>query len=471
MSFTPNCPKTLVAAAILSLLTACSSSDSENTTDPNANPPNSGSANSQPSVDDALVAFPNQLLPRFALSHSEVTANEVYRRIDYLSGEPVMTIWGVEGASDDDSFELEAMYAEDGTLLESARTDILDVLPAPIDTALRARYPDASINEIERTTSADAVVFAILLDTAGEEVEANYDDAANFLHEEDVEEREAIPASILAVADALQVALPDAEWEISTFADGRVEYAVEYESDAGQSLTIVMDTEGNILRAEHEDALENLSDSDTVEVAVADFPTGIEADFGTMFSEVSAAEIFRRQDFSTTGETVISYGIEGVSADESLEIEALYTPEVVFLEQERGALIGSLPATVETTLNQQFPGAVVDEIVEVTNNDGMGYSVVFELDEDEQEANFDAAGSFVSLEKILEESDIPVNILTVIGDERVILPIVEFEEVSFADGTIQYGVEYENDDGDSISYSLDSNGRKFRIEHEAALGE
>jgi|GEM_PF-1096005 len=468
---------TLAIGLSVALLAACSDSDTPlgdadgNGSDtPLADPGSSGDVVVQ-DVETALADFPDSLLPRFALSNSEVTAVEVFRRIEYAAGSADIISYGVEGDTEDELLELEARYANDGALLESVRNDILDELPEPIDTALRARYPDAVINEIERSTIDGSVAYAILLDTMGEEIEANYDGSATLLFVEDVEPRENIPATILAIADAQGVTLPDAEWEITTFPDDTLEYAVEYENDEGQSITVALNVSGDIIRVEHEDALANLSSSETVQDALVGFPVGIEADFAAMFTEVTAAEIFRNQDIDANGDTTTRYGIEGLSADESIEIEALYSAEVVLLEQGRGELVDTLPVSVETAFNARYPGAAIEEIVQTMADDGMGYEILFVLNEEEQEANFSSDGTFESLETVLEEDQIPAVILATVGAERVLLPIVEFELVTEANGSVSYGAEYENDEGDSISYELDADGRILQVDHEAALNQ
>lgn len=59
--------------------------------------------------------------------------------------------------------------------------------------------------------------------------------------------------------------------------------------------------------------------------------------------------------------------------------------------------------------------------------------------------------------------------MNAVGEERVLLPIVEFEEVTTADGSVFYVVEYENDKGNRISYQVSVNGTLLKVDHEAAL--
>lgn len=263
--------------------------------------------------------------------------------------------------------------------------------------------------------------------------------------------------------------MPLAEYEKSTFADGSIGYAVEFENNNGQSITINMNSIGDILTVEHEDALGNLSTSETVETALASFPEGIQSDFSTMFSEVTAAEIFRHRDLTKPAESAISYGIEGVSEDELLEIEAIYSPEVAFLEQERGEIIDALPTNVDAAFMARYPGVEIDEIARVTDDDGVSYSIVFIQNEEELEANFSDNADFLVLEDALEESEIPLAILDALGAERVLLPILEVEKETTADGSVSYSAEYENEMGESISYGLTENGTIESIEHEGAI--
>lgn len=273
----------LAIAITAVLLGSCSSNDDDGA---GISSPNTPMSDFIPAgtVDTALENFPNALLPRYALSNDEATAAEIFRRVEFNAAGDVNMSWGVEGASDDELLELEVRYSAEGELIESVRNERLTTLPEAITMDLLGRYPDAVIDEIERATTAENVVYAILFESMGEELEANYDQNAQFLFLEDVEDRENIPANILAVADAQGITLPDFEFEIITFADQLLEYAVEYENNDGQSITVAMDSSGNILRIEHEDSLERLSTSETVAQALAQFPTGIEADFTSSHS-------------------------------------------------------------------------------------------------------------------------------------------------------------------------------------------
>ena len=241
------------------------------------------------------------------------------------------------------------------------------------------------------------------------------------------------------------------------------------ENNNGQSITINMNSIGDILTVEHEDALENLSTSETVETALATFPEDIKSDFSIMFSEVTAAEIFRHRDLTEPAESAISYGIEGVSEDELLEIEAIYSPEIVFLEQERGEIIDALPTNVDSAFMARYPGVEIDESARVTDDDGVSYSIVFIQNEEELEANFSDNADFLVLEDALEESEIPLAILDALGAERVLLPILEIEKETEADGSVSYSAEYENETGESISYNLTEGGTIESIEHEGAI--
>lgn len=460
---------TIAYAVVASLLAGCSSNDDDASSIASADQVSSNVGPAD-TVEVALSNFPNALLPIYALSNNEVTAAEVFRRVEFNAAGDANTSYGVEGASSDELLELEARFSENGDLLERVRNESLTELPEAINTAFLARFPGAIIEEIERSTTTDGSVYAILFDSAGEELEANFDQDAQFLFLEDVEERANIPANILAVADAQEITLPDFEFEVVTFANGTIEYAVEFENDDGQSITVAMDVSGNVLRIEHEDSLERLSVSDTVEEALAQYPAGIEAIFSTMFTEVTAAEIFRSTDLTDPSAPTEGFGIEGVSDDEQLEIEAIFSSNVVLQLQARGLIIQTLPDVVNTAFIAQFPGAQIEEIAETMDDDGTSYAVLFtDTTDEELEANYTDAGVFTSLEDVLEEDEIPAVILTAVGNDRVLLPIVEFEQVTAADGTISFVAEYENTTGDSISYAISSDGTVQSIEHETAL--
>ena len=153
-------------------------------------------------------------------------------------------------------------------------------------------------------------------------------------------------------------------------------------------------------------------------MALADYRVGIEADFAAMFSEVSAAEIFRSTDLTAPSGSQYSYGIEGLSKVELLEIDTLYSPDVVLLEQGCGTIIETLPVAVDTAFTVRYPNASIEEIAEVMDEEGTSFAIAFTQKDEELEANYDAAGEFISLEDVLEESEIPAAVLNAIGDEQ-----------------------------------------------------
>ncbi len=457
--------RTILAGCLATTVAACGSSNSNTAANSGFTPEGAASQ----SVEAALANFPNQTLPRFALSNSSVTAAEIYRRVDFSTTPAGVESWGVEGTSADELQGIEARYDASPALIETTYSDLLVVLPANVQTAFDQRYPGAEISEIVQVTTGTDIGFEILLEGEPER-EANYDSDAVFLFEELFVERDEVPASVLASVDALNITLPDSEFERITLASGALSYAVEFESDAGQSISHSLTESGAITQVEHEDALTNLSPSDTVATALLNYPQAIEANFASMFSEVNAAEIFRNIDYSANTTGAVSYGIEGLSADESLEVEALYSAESVFLSDVRGLIVDTLPAAVQAAFDARYASADIDEIAETTDAQGTRYAIAFiNNGEDELEINYDADENFLSLEEVLEEAEIPESILTAVGNERVLLPIVEFEAVTNSDQMLSYVVEYENEDGDSISYGLSDTGVILSVEHEGAL--
>ena len=51
----------------------------------------------------------------------------------------------------------------------------------------------------------------------------------------------------------------------------------------------------------------------------------------------------------------------------------------------------------------------------------------------------------------------------------MLLPILEVEKETAADGSVSYSAEYENETGESISYGLTEDGTIESIEHEGAI--
>lgn len=141
----------------------------------------------------------------------------------------------------------------------------------------------------------------------------------------------------------------------------------------------------------------------------------------------------------------------------------------MLIEQTRGEIIDTLPAVVDVAFSARFPGVSIDELIEVFDTNGVRYEIVFEQNGEELEANYNSEGVFIALEDALEEEDIPAVILEVLGAERVLLPILEVEAVTTANGSISYAAEYENEEGESISYGLNADGSIVSIEHEGAL--
>lgn len=452
----------VTALVSITLLSGCGSSD----------PISAATAGATgDSVSDAVADFPDSLLPRFALNNSEVIAAEVFRRMEVSSDGSEVTSWGVEGISSDETAERESRYGTDGVVLENIRAEPVDTMTAIVESTVRARYPDAPVVEIERTDADGVIAWAVLLDANGAEAEVNVADDGTYLFLEEEIVQSDLPASVAAALSRTDVSgasnLPDSGFERVTFADGAVQYSVEYESDLGQSLTVVTDDMARVLKVEHEDSLVMLSTSDTVQNALAAFPDNIAADFATGFPQVTAAEVFRSQAYTDGVVSSTLWGIEGLSEDETLEVEAMYSATGERLESATGRIIESLPTLVADAFALRYPEGAIEEITEAEDVSGITYAIAFMLAEEELEANYDASGNFLSLETLLAEDQIPAALLQIIGMERVVLPIVEFEAVDAADGSRTFVVEYENETGDSISYKLSGDAVIQSIDHEA----
>lgn len=503
-----------VTALATATLAACSGDGGSNAGDdtPRADGSGGSAALTLSSVDAALADVPDAIFARFALADDTIGAAEAFRRTDYVGGSPDTVSWGVEGASEDESRELEIRYDAEGGEIERVVAALVDTLSNAVDAAVRARYPGATIEEIVRVESGDTVTWAVLVNDGGEEIELNVDEAGTVLEIEQTIAREALPAAVRAIVDReASDALPEASFE-RLLVDGELDrYEVEYENEAGQSLSIQMDESGTILFTEHEDALENLAPGDTVEAALEDYPTALEGVFAADYPEVAATEIFRRVEFGADGTGAAPlWGIEGVSADESLEIEAVYTAAGERVEESRESVVEALPAGVESAFAALYPAVVPEEIVRVESATGTSYAIGFEADGAEREVTLDASGALLAAERVIGETEVPEAVLARVGAERVGLPLLEFERVEAADGTIVYEAEYEyepgedadgaddeaedgeagvgddidatdedgaedDDDGEdeggarSVSYKLDAEGTLLAVEHEAEL--
>ena len=475
----PFVPRTVALSAVAVVVLAACSSDDDNggaiTAPPDPSPmpvtPVAPVAASADSVTEALAGVPDALFARFALGEDAISANEAFRRVDVDNGQAVNTTWGIEGAADDESRELEVRYAEDGTVVQTVQGALVESLPADIESALRAIYPDAPIEEIERVSIDGVPSWTVVLDVEGVEVEPNFDDAGELLFTEFGIEADEVPESSAAVFDQVALtggaALPEAGYERLENVDGSVFYSVEFEDDGGRSLTIETTESGEVIRVEHEDALANLSSSESVEEAVANFPPTIEAQFAADYPEVTANEIFRSLERTASAEP--RWGIEGVSDDESLGIEAIYSSDGSLLSVSRERVLDTLPDVVQMAFDDRYPGAEIEEIEEASTDEGTSYAIVFVVDDEESEANFDTSGAFLALEDALDEDEVPEAVLQSVGGERIGLPILEIEAIDSVDGTRRYDAEYENESGDSISYSMDADGTIVSTEHETAL--
>ena len=204
----------------------------------------------------------------------------------------------------------------------------------------------------------------------------------------------------------------------------------------------------------------------TVTIALAGYPNNVVEDFASSFPQVRAMEIFKRITFKDSSEETVFFGIEGLNADETMEVEALYDARGEFVGSGSEQLVEHLPEVIRVKFNALYPGANIEEIV--LKGDGE-YEVLFALDNALLEVNLDNAGAFVSLEKILEENEVPQIIRQAVAAQNADLPNVEYEEVTYADDSKSYVVEFENDEGESISFQIDPSGKTLQLDFEGSI--
>ena len=196
------------------------------------------------------------------------------------------------------------------------------------------------------------------------------------------------------------------------------------------------------------------------------YPHGVVENFARSFPQITATEIFKRITFIDSSEETIFFGIEGLNSDETAEIDAIYDADGEFIVAGSEQFVGYLPEAVQVKFNILYQGADIEEIT--LNGEGE-YAVLFALDEVHQEVNLDNTGEFVSLEKILEEDEIPQIIRQAVAAKNVDLPDVEYEEVTYPDDSKSYVVEFENDEGDSISFQISASGKVLQIDFEGPI--
>jgi len=417
-----------------------------------------------PTVKEALAAFPRIIATRFAHDYPQVTASEIFKRINFESSSDGTTFYGIEGLSIDERIELDAVFSEDASsIIASDRNEVLDVLPTDIAIAFDALYPGVEIDEIAMSSNVDGLAYAVLFIRDGEELEVNLDSGGIFVSLENVLEDNEIPPVIEEVVLSQNVDMPDVEYEEVTLADDSIEYVVEFENDDGESISYRMDALGEILQIDFEGPIPNVG------VALEDFPSDIISSFTESYPEVTASEIFKRISFKTDPEGIVFYGIEGVSADESIGLDAIYSDDVTLVETNREDVLDELPADIAEAFSSLYPGVEIEEIVQSTNADDTTYAILFIQDDKELETNLDSKGTFIALENVLDEDETPALIVNAAADLNVAMPDVEFEEVTLADGSTIYVVEFENDRGESISYQMDANGETFQIDFEGPI--
>ena len=203
-----------------------------------------------------------------------------------------------------------------------------------------------------------------------------------------------------------------------------------------------------------------------VTAELVDFPDGVVEDFARSFPQITATEIFKRITFKDSSEETVSFGIEGMNANETMEFDAIYDASGEFVGSGSEHLVAYLPEAVQVKLKALYPDANIEEIV--INGDGK-YAVLFALDEAVFEVNLDNTGVFVSLETLLEECEVPQIIRQAVAGQNTDLPYVEFEEVTYADDLKSYVVEFENDEGESISFQINARGEVLQIDFEGPI--
>lgn len=420
-------------------------------------------------VAEALAGYPNSVVKGFTQSHPEVMASEVFKRIDYRDDPEGVTYWGIEGLSADETLEVESVFTIDLSLHEEGQGNLLEALPADILSAFDALYPDTEIEEMASSMEDGQIAYAVLFVQDGREYEVNLDANGEFDSLENVLEDEEIPDQIRGIAEAQNVDMPDVEYEEVIHADDSISYVVEFENDDGESISYKISAEAKVLQIDWEAPIDAVTGAPTVGEALSDFPDSIIDVFAEEYPQVSAAEIFMRIDYRGNSEGTVYYGIEGLSDDETLEIEAVFTADVNLLEVGEGRILEQLPGNILAAFEALYPGADIDEMASSEEDGEIAYAILFLLDGEELEVNLDANGEFESLENVLEENEVPDLIRKVAEAQGVDMPYVEFEEVTHADTSISYVVEFENDEDESVSYKITSDGEVLQADFEGPI--
>jgi hypothetical protein len=85
------------------------------------------------------------------------------------------------------------------------------------------------------------------------------------------------------------------------------------------------------------------------------------------------------------------------------------------------------------------------------------------------ELNIDQHGSVLQQEEVVSREELPLAVSQATFVEASGMLDVEFEEVTAPDNSRHYVVEYENDEGESISYMVTSGGVIVRKDFEVPI--
>ncbi len=209
------------------------------------------------------------------------------------------------------------------------------------------------------------------------------------------------------------------------------------------------------------------SGSANVSDTLANFPAAISQDFATRFPALAADD--RSRTINYAGGAIVSetWGIEGESADETMEVEATYSAEGSFLSSQSSAEIAAVPAAIGTALGQLFPNATIDEAEEITDQNGVvSYEVEMDDASGEISVLLDASGNVIEQEREIDRASVPASVPTSIDQEFITGGEIKFEEVTRSDGMIVYEVEMEGE-REEVSVVYSASGEVLSMEYES----
>jgi hypothetical protein len=200
---------------------------------------------------------------------------------------------------------------------------------------------------------------------------------------------------------------------------------------------------------------------------MGEFPSALVELFTEEHSDFIVSEIFIQE--TSLGSR--NYGVEGITEDELEEMEIVYSFDGKVQSQESSRRLEELPKDILKVFKQSFPATKPSQIDIVTLSSSQNeiYEIQLVYSGRQLELNIDQHGSVLQQEEVVSREELPLAVSQATFVEASGMLDVEFEEVTAPDNSRHYVVEYENDEGESISYMVTSGGVIVRKDFEVPI--